>query len=266
METLYFTNDPGLEQAAGFLTDELENRLIESVSYISILPKHILSVGAGAAENGHNLRAAFPAADIQNAGLVDSLPVENESVDLLFAGHSLLFAKNLGLVFREWQRVLKPESPIFFSSLGPATLQELRQSFAVVDTDPHVAAFMDLHDLGDLLLKSGFADPVMHSELVTLEYSGFETFFAELKAVGANRWVRPTQKGLMGKHKWQRMLDAYASAFKTAEQKIPATVEMLFGHAWKKKNESAKLSSQEILIPVGNIGKVPKRKRGQPEM
>jgi hypothetical protein len=73
---------------------------------------------------------------------------------------------------------------------GPDTLRELRSAFAGIDRYSHVNRFIDMHDIGDMLVAAGFGDPVMHMEYVTLTYADAKAMLRELKAIGATNATR----------------------------------------------------------------------------
>ena len=88
--------------------------------------------------------------------------------------------------FEEFHRVLAVAGLLSFTTLGPDTLRELRTAFAAADAATHVNRFVDMHDLGDMLVESGFADPVMDMEMLTLTYADADGLMRELKAMGTH--------------------------------------------------------------------------------
>ena len=88
-----------------------------------------------------------------------------------------------------------------------------------------------MHDIGDILVHAGFADPVMDQEIVTLTYAELKPLLRELKGIGAHNVLPGRAAGLMGKHRWQRMVEAYEKF--RVDGRLPATYEVIYGHAWK---------------------------------
>ena len=88
-----------------------------------------------------------------------------------------------------------------------------------------------MHDIGDILVSAGFADPVMDQEIVTLTYTDLKPLLKELKGIGAHNVLDGRSAGLMGRARWQRMVVAYESFRK--DERLPATFEVVYGHAWK---------------------------------
>ncbi len=118
-----------------------------------------------------------------------------------------------------------------FSTLGPDTLKELRQAFHGVDDYNHLNRFADMHDIGDMLVQAGFSEPVMDMEYLTLTYDDVRGVLQDLKGIGANNATSGRSKGLMGKQAWTRLLENYEKL--RCDGKLPATYEVVYGHAWK---------------------------------
>lgn len=161
------------------------------------------------------------------------LPFADGSVDMLVSNMMLQWCDDLDAVFSEIRRVLKPEGLIMFTSLGPDTLKELRQAWQTVDMEQeHVNTFIDMHDMGDALVRAGFGQPVMDVETFTLTYEKPIGVLKDLKAIGATNANQQRQTGLMGKQRFAAMLNAYEELRTPDDQKIPATYEVVHGHAW----------------------------------
>ena len=118
---------------------------------------------------------------------------------------------------------------LMFSTLGPDTLRELRESF--VDGYAHVQRTIDMHDLGDLLVACGFADPVMDMEIVTLTYDSLDALLAELRAAGSICAMNARRRGLTGRAVWDEVRRRYED--RRRDGRLPATFEVVYGHAWK---------------------------------
>ncbi len=117
-----------------------------------------------------------------------------------------------------------------FTTFGPDTLKELRASWSEVDGETHVNQFFDMHDVGDALLRHGFAEPVMDTEYITMTYRDAVTLMKELKQIGAHNVTRGRSRHMTGKSHLKKMLAAYEQ-FRT-EGLLPASYEVVYGHAW----------------------------------
>ncbi len=159
------------------------------------------------------------------------LPVAAGRIDLLWSNLALQWINEVSTAFAEFHRVLRPDGLLLFTTLGPDTLKELRTAFAGVDRATHVSRFIDMHDLGDMLVHAGFADPVMDMETITLTYDDAITMMRELKAIGARNATLGRPRGLIGRARWRRVLTALETFRR--DGRLPATYEVIYGHAWK---------------------------------
>jgi malonyl-CoA O-methyltransferase len=133
--------------------------------------------------------------------------------------------------FAEVHRVLAPGGLVLFSSFGPDTLKELRGAFQGLDGHTHVHRFADMHEVGDQLVGCGFADPVMDMEVVTLTYENVRALMRDLKAIGARNATLGRPAGLAGRA-WLAKLAANYESLRR-DGRLPATFEVIYGHAWK---------------------------------
>lgn len=164
-------------------------------------------------------------------GDIAALPLAPATIDLVWSNLALQWIDEPGVAFAEFQRVLAIGGLLSFTTFGPDTLRELRAAFATVDKGTHVSRFIDMHDLGDMLVQAGFADPVMDMETLTLTYADGDALMRELKALGAHNATSARSRGLMGRGRWRRMLAAL-ERFRR-EGRLPASFEVIYGHAWK---------------------------------
>ena len=159
------------------------------------------------------------------------LPLAAGSVDLVWSNLMLQWIGEPFAALEEFLRVLRVGGLLLFTTFGPDTLKELRTAFAGIDGATHVGRFIDMHDLGDLLVEAGFADPVMDMEAITLTYADGLAMMRELKALGAHNATVGRPRGMMGRERWGRAL-AGLERFRR-EGRLPATIEVVYGHAWK---------------------------------
>ncbi|MEO8739975.1 MAG: malonyl-ACP O-methyltransferase BioC [Casimicrobiaceae bacterium] len=164
-------------------------------------------------------------------GDIAALPLAPATVDLVWSNLALQWIDAPGVAFAEFRRVLAIGGLLSFTTFGPDTLRELRAAFATVDNATHVSRFIDMHDLGDMLVHAGFADPVMDMETLTLTYADADALMRELKSLGAHNAASTRSRGLMGRGRWRRMLAAL-EGFRR-EDRLPASFEVIYGHAWK---------------------------------
>jgi malonyl-CoA O-methyltransferase len=233
-------------------------RLLSHLDPIRIDPRRILDLGAGTGLFLPKLKARFPKAHVtaldfahpmlrratrrtpwlartvlrRGPGLVcgdaEALPIATGALDFVFSNLAMQWCRP-ERAFPEAARVLATGGLFLFSTFGPDTLKELRSAFEAGER--HVNTFIDMHDLGDGLVKAGFADPVMEMETITLEYSCVEKILRDLKAVGARNSLPGRPRGLMGRHSWREVIARYETRRRGGV--LPVTYEVVYGHAWK---------------------------------
>lgn len=262
----------GYDQAA-VLQREVSNRMLSRLEYIKYLPDVILDAGSGTGYGSRQLVKRYPdsqliAVDIAWAMLsharpeitwwqrwpplhkpqtyhvcadIEQFPVKDDSVGMVWSNLALQWCNDLDHTFSEMNRVLHTNGLFMFSTFGPDTLKELRQSFARVDAFSHVNRFIDMHDIGDLLVHNGFSTPVMDMEYITLTYPDVISVMRDLKAIGAHNVTQGRRQGLTGKTMWKKAIDQYEALRR--DGKLPATFEVVYGHAWKPQ------SRQSVLTP-----------------
>ena len=239
-----------------FLQNEIANRLAEKLKVISIKPQTIIDLGSGTGLLSNKTAEIFPNANLicvdfaQQSLLKNSqklkvcanayeLPFASNSGDFMVSNLMMQWCPDLKALFNECFRVLKPEGLILFTTFGPDTLKELKRSWSAVDSSAHVNNFIDMHDIGDQMLQSGFQSPIMEMENITLTYEKVLDLMHDLKSIGAQN-VGSRSKALTGKTKFKKMIEMYESY--RSDGKLPATYEVIYGHAWKNENKLGAIS------------------------
>ena len=257
--------------SAAVLQREIGARMAERLDLVRIAPTAILDAGCGTGDALPMLAQRYPAAqrialDVAHAMLslarerhavhrsalarvtsafrrrdaeaswfvcadIAFLPLASRSVDLVWSNLALQWVNDLPVAIAELHRVLRIEGLVMFSTLGPDTLQEVRRAFRLADDRPHVSRFVDMHDIGDMLVHAGFADPVMHMERVTMTYADPAAMLRDLKSLGATNAVQARSRGLFGRERWQKAIAALEAM--RVDGRVPATFEVVYGHAWK---------------------------------
>ncbi len=157
------------------------------------------------------------------------LPLLSRSTDLIWSNLLLHWLEDPLPALAEAHRVLDVGGLLMFSTLGPDTLKELRYAFS--DGYAHTQRFIDMHDLGDMLVGCGFADPVMDMEVVKLTYDSFDDLLHELQSAGSSCAMKARRHGLTGKAAWTKARATYETLRENG--KLPASFEVVYGHAWK---------------------------------
>lgn len=260
--------------AAAALQNEVADRLLGRLDYIRLQPETILDLGAGTGYCSDALLKRYPksrllAMDFAE-GMLDvarkrgrlfrrpvpvcadagALPLKDNSVDLVFSSLMLQWCHPVENYLREFHRVLAQGGLLMFSTFGTDTLNELKQAWAKVDQGEHVHGFLDMHDIGDAMVRAGLAEPVVDAENIVLTYSDVLGLLRDLKAIGANYAGSGRARGMFGRKTLARLGQAYES-FRNAEGKLPATYEVVYGHAWGAVVEASQ--APERFIPVKKV-------------
>ena len=260
-------------EESAFLQKEVASRLLERLELMNVKPKTVLDAGcgtgfctrildkkfskaktigvdiaAGMIEYAKKQKGLFNKIEYQIAD-VEKLPFNNSQFDLIFSNLTVQWVGDLKQMFTELNRVLKPGGLLVFSTLGPDTLIELKQSWQQVDQRVHVNDFFDMHIVGDKVHAAQFENTVMDRDVITLTYKTMLGLMKDLKAIGAHNMDTERQKGLMGKSKFEKLKNAYEQ-FRWEGGELPATYEVVYGHAWKKL-ESPKGDYHTYAVKVG---------------
>jgi malonyl-CoA O-methyltransferase len=258
-----YENDP-------WLALRIADELMQHLQPVRMRPERILDVGAGTGICSRRLARMYRSARVISidsvpamlraargrgrrwfsrqafaCGDAEALPVADASIDLLVSSLMLPSSVSPDAAFHEFRRVLKPGGLLMFSSLGPDTLRELRGSWSTVDAHVHVHAFIDMHDLGDALVRAGLTDVVMDTERITAEYADVATLLAELKRTGAGNAARGCRPGLTTPAQLTAMMQAYETHRRDA--KLPASFELVFGHAWRPATHSVEVPGDALM-------------------
>ena len=155
---------------------------------------------------------------------------EAASVQMLWSNMALHMAADPQALVTQWHRALAVDGYLMVSCLGPDTARELRALYAEQGWPPAGHAFTDMHDWGDMLVHSGFAEPVMDMERITLTFESPARLLQELRELGCN--LHPARVGGLRGRQWRKQLVALLA--RGAESgRLPLTFEVIYGHALK---------------------------------
>lgn len=256
--------------AESFVAREVEQRMAERLDYIRHAPARILEAGCGAGHGIALLRRRYPSAEIvaldQSAVMIararapKSLAARLRALgggaatrcvqadlsaaalrpgccDMLWSNLALAWSDDVAATIQGWGRALASGALAMFTTFGPDTLRELAGAFRVGDALPHVHPFIDMHDIGDMLVAAGFAEPVVDMETLTLTYPAPQALLRELRAAGYANVRADRRRTLSGAAGWRRMAAAYAALAR--DGRVPATFEIVYAHAWKAAPRTA---------------------------
>ncbi|MHB8353605.1 MAG: methyltransferase domain-containing protein [Burkholderiales bacterium] len=258
----HFNRSASLYADRAFLAREVGQRLLQHFEFLKTQPTRILDLGAGTGFAGDDLHRLFPQSALFALDMADALlranpwrpqpwwrcfgrpdtrfalcaeaermPLQSASMGLIWSNLMLPWT-SLETTLKEVYRVLEPDGLFMFSTLGPDTLKELRAAFGeLADGQSHVQDFTDMHDVGDALVHAGFSNPVMDREDLQVTYADLASLFQDLRLAGGSNTLEGRPRGLMGRQRWLTMTLAYERL--RHEGLLPATFEIVYGHAWK---------------------------------
>ena len=242
--------------------------MAERLSIIKLQPKTVLQWSGFLGGSSADLLAAYPQAGLLSVELSDEAVLRSAAehkrawwqawrrpmleqrrpeslkaaeAELLWANMALHACADLPGTLQAWHRALSVEGFLMFSCLGPDSLVELRPIYARMGWGEPMPQWRDMHDLGDMLVEAGFADPVMDQERLTLTWADAGALLADLRALGGN--LAPARfKGWRGRQ-WQAELSKELECLRNPQGRLGLTVELVYGHAFKPPTR-LKMSAQ----------------------
>lgn len=173
---------------------------------------------------------------------------EGAQVAMLWANMALHHENQPLSLLQQWHGQIKVNGFLMFSCLGPDTLRELRAVYAKEGWPDPAHGFTDMHDWGDMLVESGFAEPVMDMERITLSYSSATALLHELRDLGRN--LNASRFAALRGRGWRSRLT------KALEERLPRdddgrlllTFEVIYGHAFKPVPRAPAGSSRSVSM------------------
>ena len=273
----YFSRAAHTYNQAAIIHQEVGRRLLDRLDFINFDPSVILDLGSGTGFFAAPLTEKYPKAYIIKLDIAENmlkfknrkdifakdmpvcadaeyLPLKNHSVDFIFSNCVFHWFINPQKVLSEIRRVLKPEGLLLFSTFGPDTLKELRESFSLIDPNTHVNTFIDMHHIGDMLIQRQLLEPVMDMEMITLTYPNLMGLIQDLKDTGENYVNRQESIGLSPKGTLNKLINTY-EYYRTTDGLLPATFEIIYGHAWCPQNTGLHQADENGVIhfPISDL-------------
>jgi malonyl-CoA O-methyltransferase len=256
---------------ACFVHDETRARLLARLDYVRLSPRLVIDLGAATGRGARALTERYPDAQVlaidsssgmlraaarNAAGVVavvggdaERLPLRAHGTDLLFANLVLPWCRP-DFVFAEASRVLAPGGLMLFATLGPDTLAQVREAFGAVDERLHVHAAFDMHDLGDLAVAAGLAEPVLDVDRLEVTYAELPALVSDLRATGGVNVAAGRRRSLTGVERWRR----FERALMPTTGRLAVTVELILGQAFGRGPPQPKAAaSGEIRVPLAGI-------------
>ena len=158
----------------------------------------------------------------------ERLPLQDQCCDVVFANLLLPWLSDPAIALAEVARVLRKDGLLAFATLGPDSLLALSRAWSRVDDGPHVNRFLDMHDIGDALVRAGLADPILDVDRLTVKYAEPTSLFRDLTQTGARNSLQQRSRGLLGRRRFEKLV-AELSGGGTG---INLELELVYGHCW----------------------------------
>jgi len=249
----------GRNDALPWLHGEIARRLVERLAPMRAEPRRIVEWWAGAGGGDDVVRAAYPRAErvaveadaawaarrraaerrpwwsfgAAGANVLDESASDAEigRAQLVWANMALHWVVDPPALFARWHALLEVDGIAVFSCLGPGTLRELRELYRAEGWPTPTPGYIDMHDLGDMLVDAGFADPVLDQETLTLRWRSAAALLAELRQLGGN--TAPDRFAGLRTRAWRDRLLAALGERADADGSIGLSVEVAYGHGFK---------------------------------
>jgi malonyl-CoA O-methyltransferase len=191
------------------------------------------------------------------APALDEAAVPAAAGQLLWANMMLHAVPDPMAPMQHWRRVLAVDGFLMFSTLGPDTLRGLRELYRDAGWGAAHGPFIDMHDLGDMLVAAGFADPVMDQERLTLTWASADALLAELRALGGN--ADPARHAGLRTPRWRDRLQAALRERAAADGRIALDFEVVYGHAFNPPPRAR--VADETRVPLDDLRAMARRGR-----
>lgn len=269
---------PGYDSSA-ILQEEVRSRLLERLDLVNLDPAVAVDAGCGTGHVARTLlkryrRCRVIALDLSEGMLSQArkqrhwlrspspvcadaarLPLKDGSVDMILSNLMMQWCNDLDALLAEFRRVLRPGGLLSFSTFGPDTLRELRAAWGAADGFVHVSRFLDMHDIGDALVRAGLTEPVLDVDYFCLTYNRVTDLMRDLKAIGASNAAVGRNRGLTGRGRFRAVEAAYDE--QRVDGRLPATWEVVYGHAWGTGQSTGTRQPGETTVPLADIGRRP---------
>jgi len=253
--------------AAAILQKQVREEMLSRLDLVNISPQTMLDAGCGTGLASHALQKRFVKSQVVSLDFalpmlqktrsnnpnnslmgqvknllsgtkqnllcadIEALPLANACVGLVWSNLAIQWCNDLDAALQEFHRVLQPEGLLMFSTFGPDTLKELRIATSSHNGVTSVSRFLDMHDIGDAMVRAGFSAPVLDVERFTLTYDDVKSVMRDLKSIGAHNATDGRARGLLGRGFLLNLETSYEQFRQNG--KLPATFEVVYGHAWR---------------------------------
>ena len=177
----------------------------------------VLDAGAG---TGYAMQEGWLALDIAEGMCrmneksicadMQMMPLADSSVEAIFSALAMQWLADLPAFLREAHRCVQQVGGLVIATLGPKTLQSLRDSFMKAGLTAPLLPFQTLEQLQQEMQKAGWAIVREEVEMLTTSQDSVQSLLINLKGLGARNKVTHSA-GLKGR-KWLEVLENHYPA------------------------------------------------------
>lgn len=226
------------------------------------------------------LRAALGKKKSARSGLAvasdeEYLPFPPRTFDLIISSLSLHWVNDLPGALIQARRCLKPDGLFLATIFGSDTLVELRRSLLDAEmaesggAGPRVSPFTDVRDAGTLLLRAGFALPVVDVDAITVSYRSALDLMRDLRGMGEANAVAERRRSFTRRSTILRAAAIYADNHADKSHRIPATFQLLTLTGWAphiaQQKPLAPGSAVHRLATALNVEEIPLGQKAAPD-
>ena len=174
------------------------------------------------------------------------LPLQSGRHDLVIHAMALHWANDPVGQLIQCNRVLKPDGLMIAVCLGGETLHELRAALGQAEIDvtgglsPRISPMAELRDLGALLQRAGLSLPVADNMALKVEYSDIWHLMCDLRDMGETNALTARLKHPTRRIVFEKAQHHYAEHFKTVENRLIATFDLICLTGWSPDNSQPK--------------------------
>ena len=274
-------------EAAPWLHSEVAQRMAERLPVIKLQPRRLLQWSAFLGGSEAALKAVYPDAEqvrveptselaerslaaakrgwlqtmlrrTPSQVLTPSALSDTPKVDLVWANMGLHADADIPRTLAQWHDALAVDGFLMFSCFGPDSFIELKKIYAAQGWGRPSTEWWDMHDIGDLLIEAGFADPVMDQDRISLTWGDAESLLKDLHALGGN--LAPERFGGCRGKAWRASLLEALEGLRGNDGRLRLSLELVYGHAFKaapklQLNAETHVSLEQMRSMVRQAGK-----------
>jgi SAM-dependent methyltransferase len=229
------------DDAARFVIDDMVGDVLDRLAFLRHAPARALVVGdftgvlaATLAAQGVAVTRADPAPALGECAIDEEQPLPFTGFDLIASLGTLDTINDLPGALIHLRRALAPDGLAIIAMPGAGGLPMVREVMLAADADrpaPRIHPQVDVRAGGQLLQRTGFADPVVDSHSLSVSYRTLDRLVDDLRAQGLSACLARGGAPL-GKAALARARAAFAAL--AQDGRVTETFEILTLSGWAK--------------------------------